>query len=159
MWRRASNGRQRQETPAATWRPGLFELRERKVRSKFADVDGAQAIAERGGHALRHIAPIVAIAATDVADAEAMTPVVMMIPTTPAAAPSTPPAEAAVGASAIAPREAAATSARVSLRNMVVFLRCAPWRGLIVSVLPIAHQSLRSGARFEKTAFGTSGIF
>jgi hypothetical protein len=34
-----------------------------------ADVDGAQAIAERGGNAAHHIASVAAIAATGIADA------------------------------------------------------------------------------------------
>src|ERR1700738_1504645 len=69
---------------------GLFELREPNFGSIFADVDGAQAIAERRGHATRHVASVVAIAATEEADAEAVAEVVMMI-TTPAAAPSAAP--------------------------------------------------------------------
>ncbi|HMH62334.1 MAG TPA: hypothetical protein VK561_13750, partial [Bradyrhizobium sp.] len=68
-------------------------------------------------------------------------------------------ADAAVGASATALSEAAATSARAILRNMAVILMCAPWRGLVVSVSPLAHQSLRSGTGFEKIAFGTGAIF
>src|ERR1700737_2741451 len=71
-------------------RPGLFELREPSFGSIFADVDGAQAIAERRRHATRHVASVVALAATDEADPEAVAEVVMMI-TPPAAAPSTAP--------------------------------------------------------------------
>jgi hypothetical protein len=47
------------------------------------------------------------------------------------------------------------------LRNMVVLLEsapCVPWRGLIVSVLPIAHQSHRFRAGFEKTTGGSATI-
>src|ERR1700676_2471398 len=69
------------KAPAASWRPGRCELSERNARSISADVDGAHAIAELGQHRARHITSV-AIAATDVADAE----VVMMI--APAAPPS-----------------------------------------------------------------------
>jgi hypothetical protein len=42
---------------------------------------------------------------------------------------------------------------------MVVILKCAPWRGLMVSVSPLAHQSLHAATGFEKIAFGSGAIF
>src|SRR2546422_148686 len=78
-----TDGRKK-ETPAAGRGRGFCDRTE--VRSICADVDGAQAIAERGGHAAQLIATVVAIAATHVANAEAMAPVVMIA--TPATTPS-----------------------------------------------------------------------
>jgi len=71
---------------------GVFLIQ--AILGSLADIEGAQAIAERGEDAARHVASGVA--------------------------------EAAEGASAMALREAAATSARVNLRNMIVLLKCAP---------------------------------
>src|ERR1019366_5297010 len=86
MRRIAPNRTAKTGNPGRAKRPGLVELIEGKVRSIFADVDGAQAIAERGHYAARHVASVVAVAATDEADAEAAAEVVM-----PAATPSTAP--------------------------------------------------------------------
>jgi hypothetical protein len=63
-------------------------------------------------------------------------------------------AEAAVGASATALSEAAATTARVNLRNMVVLLLnvrlgADRWIG------PIVHQSQPRKIKFEKLRFGS----
>jgi hypothetical protein len=60
-------------------------LREPKFQS-IADVDGTQAITERGPNAAGHVAAVVGIAAADIGDAEAGAEVVMMIATTPTAA-------------------------------------------------------------------------
>ncbi len=63
------------ETPAACGDRG-FSKANAKFRSISADVDGAQAVAERGEDGAGHIASV--IVATDVADAEAGAEVVMM---------------------------------------------------------------------------------
>src|ERR1035437_7856864 len=84
MRRIAPNRTAKTGNPGRAKRPGLVELIEGKVRSIFADVDGAQAIAERGHYAARHVASVVAVAATD--EAEAAAAEVM-----PAATPSTAP--------------------------------------------------------------------
>src|SRR6202035_3481317 len=62
--------RQKQNPGRAT-RPGLVDLSEPRVRSVSADVDGAQAIAERSQHRTRHIAAVVGIVGADHVDAEA----------------------------------------------------------------------------------------
>lgn len=74
-----------QETPAAAWATGAYRIEGTEFPSKCADVDGAEAKAERRQHAARHKASVIAIA-TEVADAEAVTPVMVM----PTAAASTP---------------------------------------------------------------------
>src|SRR5512141_1289923 len=75
------------ESPAAVLRPGIC-VEACELPSTFADVDGAQAIAERGGHAAHHIA---IVAAADIADAEAVAEVVMMEAAAPATTPSAAP--------------------------------------------------------------------
>src|SRR5437588_7973688 len=75
------------KTPAACRDRGIFfESWRTRVRSITADVDGAQAIAKRRQHRTRHVATVVT--ATDVADAEAVAPVVMITakPATPSTA-------------------------------------------------------------------------
>src|SRR5437868_12198898 len=74
------------KTPAACRDRGIFfEPWGMRIRSVTTDVDGAQAVAERRQHRPSHIAAVVA--ASDVADTEAVAPVVMVA--TEAAAPST----------------------------------------------------------------------
>src|SRR6266478_74272 len=68
---------QQRKTPAACGDRG-FSKTNAKFGSISADVDGAQAVAERGEDGAGHIASVVTIAATDVADAEAGAEVVMM---------------------------------------------------------------------------------
>ena len=52
-------------------------MRGPKFRS-IADVDGAQAIAERGPNPAGHVAAVIGVAAADIGDAEAGAEVVMM---------------------------------------------------------------------------------
>src|SRR5450755_2142704 len=78
------------QNPGRYLATGAFSNREnRRVRSISADIDGAQAIAERRKYLARHIAAVVA-AEADEADAEAMAEVLMM-KATEAATPSTAP--------------------------------------------------------------------
>jgi hypothetical protein len=112
---------QNDKTPAA--RGGRsFEFLEPNFGS-IADVDRAQAIAERGPNAAGHVAAVIGIAAADIGDAEAGAEVVMMKATAPSTTPRL--RGGSRGASAIELREAAATSASVILRYMVVLLECA----------------------------------
>src|ERR1700759_849587 len=91
-----------------------------KIWGSITDVDGALAIAERRQHPVRGIATGIDVSGTgSVADAEA----VEVMKSTPSTAPHGW-AEAAEGASAMALREAAATSPKANLRNMVVLLKC-----------------------------------
>src|SRR5258708_34657652 len=69
--------RQQRKTPAASRDRG-FSKANAKFRSISADVDGAQAVAERGEDGAGHIASGVTIAATDVAGARAGAEEVMM---------------------------------------------------------------------------------
>src|SRR5450432_2666085 len=69
--------RQQRKTPTACGDRG-FSKANAGFRSISADVDGAPAKTERGGHAAGHVASVVTIAATDIADAEAGAEVVMM---------------------------------------------------------------------------------
>jgi len=94
----ADRANRKAENPGRVKRPGPFEEKAKQSKARlrsFADVEGAQAIAERGHHAARHIASVVT--AADIADAEAAE-VVMMIATPTAAAPfSTPFAAPGIG--------------------------------------------------------------
>src|ERR1700704_3626997 len=67
----------KQETPAASGDRGFWK-ENAKSRSVSADVDRAPAKTERGGHAARHVASVVTIAAAEIADAEAGAKVVTM---------------------------------------------------------------------------------
>src|SRR5260370_2118667 len=131
------------KTPAANWRPGRCELRERlRVRSISADVDGAQAIAEPRHDRARHKTSVVAIAAADVADAEAVAPVMMIAPP---AAPSTATAERLRGSNGGSERHRAERSCgNKSMRQFTKHghfpLICALARGY-PSMFTIADQS------------------
>src|SRR5437588_5641470 len=85
MLGRVKPGRQ-QEIPGRSEAAGDLD-RKTDVQSISADIDGAQAIAERRQDPARHIAAVVH-ADADVTDAEAVAPVVMMMKAAEAAAKS-----------------------------------------------------------------------
>jgi len=68
----------KQEIPGRYLAAGDFGSKEPKAQSISADVDGAQAIAERREYPARHIAAVIH-ADADVTDAEAVAPMVMMM--------------------------------------------------------------------------------
>src|ERR1700745_1437547 len=80
MLRIAPDGKNSKPRPLSRDRGFLKEF------ESIADVEAAQALAERGLYTARHKAPIAAIADADEADAEAWAEMVMMI--APAAAPA-----------------------------------------------------------------------
>jgi hypothetical protein len=77
----------KQEIPGRYEAAGDFGSKEPKAQSISADIDGAQAIAERREDPARHIAAVIH-ADADVTDAEAVAPVVMMMKAAEAAAES-----------------------------------------------------------------------
>ena len=150
----------RREKPRPREATGAFRTSRNEVRSVVAaDIDGAQAVAERCPNHAGAVA--IAEAGVDEADAEVQGGVRMvMMLVVPAKK-----AEAEVGASAMIPSEAAATRARVTLRSMVVLpsgdARCTmsvPLRGVGLKSHPssVSRPAKKSAVRVACITFANN---